>query len=182
MVWPFALGALCVVLVVLLRFRPGSEPGRIGVAVAFIVLAILTSVALISSRQPSAPRAGASDTPVASASPGVSAGASAPASGGATPAPVLLRYEVAVEPGAYRVFQVEADGTITDGTSTTFDGSSWAPVDRVEASNGLVHWRIVVGGLTGQSFVPDRSGPFRIREVLRAADGSLVYEEIPAGG
>ena len=92
-----------------------------------------------------------------------------------------MRYEAALPPGGYTLFRVTADGRLRGERSASFDRASMAPVDRVEASNGLVHWRTVVGALAGLSYVPGRSGPFEIREVLRWPDGTVEARLIDPG-
>ena len=51
--------------------------------------------------------------------------------------------------------------------------------DRVVAANGLLHWRVLEGETIDWSYIRDRSGPFRIREVYRGPDGSLRYAVLP---
>ena len=94
-----------------------------------------------------------------------------------TPAPsdLFIGYEVEVAPGDYPLFRVNDQGDVTDSTNGDFDRGSRAPVDRVEAQNGLLHWRTVGGGYDGFSYIKGQSGEFLIREVYRGPDGSLRY-------
>ena len=94
-----------------------------------------------------------------------------------TPAPgdEFIGYEVTVLAGNNVIFRVDDSGQIVDESQATFSGFSQGPVDRVEADNGLLHWRETEGELTGWSFIRDQSGPFQIREVYSAPDGSLRY-------
>jgi hypothetical protein len=98
-----------------------------------------------------------------------------------TPAPgdVFIGHEVTVEEGDNTVFRVGADGQILAQSVQTFSGTSQGPVERVEASNGLLHWRETEGALAGWSFIRDDSGPFQIREVYQAPDGSLRWLDVP---
>lgn len=95
-----------------------------------------------------------------------------------TPGPTFLRYEVGLAPGQYALYRVDDDGSLTAERSVGFDRPSHAPVDRVESDDGQVHWRTVVGGFTGWSYVPGESGPFTVREVLRWPDGTVSYREV----
>ena len=56
-----------------------------------------------------------------------------------------------------------------------FSRFSKAPVDKVLAPNGLLHWRTNDGFFTGLSYIHDRSGAFLIREVYEGSDGELRY-------
>ena len=136
--------------------------------------------------------------PVSSATPSTVATASAGQSGTprptgsasslatATPTPLItptplptpttgdtfIGYQVGVGPQAYQLFQVDDAGNITKTLSTSFSRFSHARVDRLTTPNGLRYWRTADGGLTGWSYIKDRSGSFEIRELYRAADGS----------
>jgi hypothetical protein len=98
-----------------------------------------------------------------------------------TPGPedVFIGYEVGVGEGDNTVFRVNDGGQILAQSIQTFSGSSQGPVDRVEATNGLLHWRETEGPLAGWSFIRDRSGEFQIREVYQAPDGSLRWLTLP---
>ncbi|MGH2463088.1 MAG: hypothetical protein ACRDFZ_05625 [Candidatus Limnocylindria bacterium] len=96
---------------------------------------------------------------------------------GPTPAPgdVFIGYEVTVLAGSNDIFRVSEAGEITEESHVFFSRFSQAPVDRVEAPNSLLHWRVTAGEVTGWSYIRPDSGPFLIREVYRAPDGSLRY-------
>lgn len=181
MVWLVIAIAIAIVLVAFLqRLRGGWEPGRLLFAACILALGGLTVLA-ISSSDPATqagPRGTAGDSPTTE-SPSSVPMSDAP-TGDADPSGSLvrLRYEVVVEAGSYGLFQVDAAGQTVDTRPASFDGSSRAPVDRVQGANGQIHWRIVLGGLAGWSFVPERSGEFTVREVLRADDGSVQYRPI----
>lgn len=100
---------------------------------------------------------------------------------GPTPAPgdEFIGYEVTVEAGTNDVFRFDQAGQILAESQATFSGFSQGPVDRVVAGNGLLHWRETEGQLAGWSFIRPDSGPFFIREVYRAPDGSLRYIVLP---
>jgi hypothetical protein len=100
---------------------------------------------------------------------------------GPTPAPgdEFIGYEVTVEEGTNDVFRIDQAGQILAESQATFSGFSQGPVDRVVAGNGLLHWRETEGQLAGWSFIRPDSGPFFIREVYRAPDGSLRYIVLP---
>ncbi len=116
-------------------------------------------------------------TPIPTPSPAPSA-TPAPPTPTPTPEPtptagdVFVGYEVAVGPGEFTVFEVDAAGAVTRTLGATFAAESRGTVDRVEAPNGLLHWRTIGGGYDGLSYIRDRSGTFIIREVYRAPDGS----------
>jgi hypothetical protein len=96
---------------------------------------------------------------------------------GPTPAPgdEFIGYEVTVLAGTNDVFRVDDAGEITEESHVFFSRFSQAPVYRVDAPNGLLHWRVTQGEVTGWSYIRPDSGPFLIREVYRAPDGSLRY-------
>lgn len=91
----------------------------------------------------------------------------------------FLRYEVSVAPGTYSLFKVDDAGTIVGSQNNTFSRYSFATVTPITASNGLRHWRTANGGLAGYSYIAGRSGPFRVRKVFMASDGSLHAEYVP---
>ncbi|HEX6140410.1 MAG TPA: hypothetical protein VF013_08130 [Candidatus Limnocylindria bacterium] len=100
----------------------------------------------------------------------------------ATPEPgdVFDHYEVSVPAGQNTVFRVSDAGEIQDELGTGFDDWSFAEVERIEAANGLLHWRTTSGDLSGWSYIRDRSGTFNIRAVYLAPDGSRRSELLPA--
>jgi len=87
----------------------------------------------------------------------------------------FIGYQVTVLAGSNDVFKVDEAGAITQTSHVFFSRFSQAPVDKVEAPNGLLHWRVTEGEVSGWSYIHDRSGPFLIREVYRGSDGSLRY-------
>ena len=95
----------------------------------------------------------------------------------ATPEPgdEFIGYQVTVLKGTNDIFRVNAAGEITATSRVTISRFSQAPVDRIEAPNGLLHWRVTLGASTGWSYIHDQSGPFVIREVYRGSDGTLRY-------
>jgi hypothetical protein len=97
------------------------------------------------------------------------------------PGDEFIGYEVLVSPGPYDIFRIDDAGTVTAQNRAFFDAVSQAPVDRVVAANGLLHWRVTQGdvSIVGFSYVRDDSGPFQIREVYRGSDGSLRYVLLP---
>jgi len=125
-------------------------------------------------------------TPSASESPAASPSHPEP-SEVATPSPdptpepgdVFIGYEVTVLSGTNDVFRVDDAGAITGQSHASFSRFSRAPVDRVVATNGLLHWKVTAGELTGWSFIRDQSGPFLIREVYQGSDGTLRYSILP---
>jgi hypothetical protein len=98
-----------------------------------------------------------------------------------TPAPgdEFIGYEVSVAPGTNDIFRIDADGDEIAQSHVFFDDLSKAPVDRVVAANGLLHWRVLEGEISGWSYVRGQSGLFLIREVYRGPDGSLRYAALP---
>lgn len=87
----------------------------------------------------------------------------------------FIGYQVTVLEGTNKVFKVNDAGEITQTSHVSFSRFSQAPVDRIEAPNGLLHWRVTLGDVKGWSYIHDQSGPFLIRGVYRGADGSLRY-------
>jgi hypothetical protein len=140
-------------------------------------------------------------TPIASVSAPPSASATASASVGptATPRPSLqtpfpetpkpdptplpgdkfIGYEVTVLEGENTLFEIDDAGNVVREVIAHYDRFSKAPVDRIEAPNGLLHWRTAKGFFTGLSYVHGDSGPFLIRKVYQGADGQLRYIVLP---
>lgn len=171
--------------------RPASVPGGGGrrrTVVALLVLLLLVGGGAGAWWVVAGPGAVALETPTPIPSP-----TSAPSPSEAEPSPSVtpstaptpepgdefIGYEVTVEAGTNDVFRVGEDGQIQDESEAFFSGRSQGPVDRVVAGNGLLHWRETEGQLAGWSFIRPDSGPFRIREVYRAPDGSLRYIVLP---
>ena len=99
----------------------------------------------------------------------------------ATPIPgdVFVGYEVTVLEGENTLFQVDDAGTVTGSVIAHYARFSKAPVARVQAPNGLLHWRTSEGFFTGLSYIHGQSGPFLIREVYQGTDGTLRYLVLP---
>jgi hypothetical protein len=95
------------------------------------------------------------------------------------PGDEFVGYEVTVAPGTNDIFRIDDAGVIVAESHVFFDDLSQAPVDRVVPANGLLHWRVLEGDVSGWSYVRDQSGPFLIREVYRGSDGSLRYAVLP---
>ncbi len=91
------------------------------------------------------------------------------------PGDTFIGYEVTVLQGDNVIFQVSNDGQIVATRGATFSRFSQAPVDRVLASNGLLHWRTSLGEYTGWSYIKGQSGPFLIRAVYVGSDGQHRY-------
>jgi len=179
--------------------RAGGDSGRrrglsllIG---AVLLLAVAGTVgALVFFKGPGV---GITTTPTPSASPSAVPSASISASGepSATPEPsnqtpfpetpkpdptpqpgdTFKGYEVTVLEGENTLFEVDAEGNIVRSEIAHFSRFSKAPVDKVLAPNGLLHWRTNDGFFTGLSYIHDRSGAFLIREVYEGSDGQLRY-------
>lgn len=159
-----------------------------GATGAFLLLR--GSVAVQPTPTPS-PSSQPSATAVATAVPSASASASqAPATGtpfpqtpkpDATPLPgdIFVGYEVTVLEGQNTLFQVDANGNVTGSSVAHYTRFSKAPVTRVQAPNGLLHWRTSAGFFSGLSYIHGQSGPFLIREVYQGADGTRRYLILP---
>lgn len=91
------------------------------------------------------------------------------------PGDTFLGYEVTVLEGENTLFEVDDDGSILRSEIAHFSRFSKAPVDRIVASNGLLHWRTTDGFFSGLSYIHDRSGGFLIRKVYEGADGGKRY-------
>jgi hypothetical protein len=179
---------------------PSGGGGRRGAAVlvgAVMLLAVAGTVgALLLFKPP-----GTGVVPTLSPSPSVSAGPSVSASASAsevpTPTPepsnqtpfpetpkpdptpqpgdIFQGYEVTVLEGENTLFEVDDAGNILSSRVAHYSRFSKAPVDRIVASNGLLHWRTSAGFFTGLSYIRGQSGPFLIREVYKGTDGQLRY-------
>jgi hypothetical protein len=91
------------------------------------------------------------------------------------PGDKFLGYEVTVLAGENTLFEIDEAGNIVSSKVAHYDRFSKAPVDKVEAPNGLLHWRTSAGFFTGLSYIKDRSGPFLIRAVYQGTDGQKRY-------
>jgi len=91
------------------------------------------------------------------------------------PGDTFQGFEVTVLEGENTLFEVDADGNIVRQETAHFSRFSRAPVDRVVAPNGLLHWRTSEGFFTGLSYIHERSGAFLIRAVYEGSDGQLRY-------
>ena len=99
----------------------------------------------------------------------------------ATPLPgdVFVGYEVTVLEGQNTLFHVDDAGAVTGSVIAHYNRFSKAPVTRVQAPNGLLHWRTSEGFFAGLSYIHGDSGPFLIREVYQGADGTHRYLILP---
>jgi len=95
------------------------------------------------------------------------------------PGDTFVGYEVTVLEGQNTLFEVDDQGNVIDQVIAHYDRFSKAPVDKVEAPNGLLHWRTSEGFFTGLSYIHDESGPFLIREVWEGSDGQKRYIVLP---
>jgi len=95
------------------------------------------------------------------------------------PGDEFIGFEVTVLQGENRLFEIDEAGNVVGQRIATFSRFSKAGVDRIEAPNGLLHWRTSEGFFTGLSYVRGDSGPFLIREVYRGPDGTLRYLVLP---
>lgn len=103
-----------------------------------------------------------------------------------TPAPpdVFDHYEVAVAPGDYTLYAVDAAGDVVDRRPAGFDDFSNARVEPVERPDGSLHWRTLEGAYTDLSYIRDLSGqfdsgPFRIRAVYTTPTGGRSAAYLP---
>jgi hypothetical protein len=169
---------------------PGEGGGRRRWVVVLLLLLLIGGLGtflVFGGRQPVAggptptPEPSTPATP-SSVEPSASAGASFNIpSPDPTPAPgdEFIGYEVTVLPGRNDIFRVDDAGEIVESNHVFFDNFSRAPVDKVEATNGLLHWRVTEGEVVGWSYIRGESGRFLIREVYRGPDGSLRYTVLP---
>ena len=98
-----------------------------------------------------------------------------------TPVPgdTFKGYEVTVLAGENTLFEIDDEGNILNSEVAHYDRFSKAPVDRIVAPNGLLHWRTSAGFFTGLSYIRGRSGLFLIREVWQGSDGQERYVILP---
>lgn len=99
----------------------------------------------------------------------------------ATPLPgdAFVGYEVTVLEGENTLFQVDDAGVVTGSVIAHYSRFSKAPVEKVEAPNGLLHWRTAAGFFEGLSYIHGQSGPYLIREVYQGTDGTRRYIVLP---
>jgi hypothetical protein len=95
------------------------------------------------------------------------------------PADVFDYWEIGVAAGDYTLYQVNSAGTLVGDRGATFSRFSRAEVQRIVASNGLLHWRTLEGEYAGLSYIYPRSGDFEVRAVYRRPDGTRSSEVIP---
>jgi hypothetical protein len=164
--------------------RPARRPWMMIVPLLLVLIAAVGAGGwyLLNQNRDIANNPSGSPTPTTSASTNASGtpGSSPSSSGLATPTPlptptagdVFSGYQVGVGPQAYQLFLVDEAGNVTKTLATSFSQFSHARVDPVTAPNGLRYWRTADGGLTGWSYIRDRSGAFQIRKLYRAADGT----------
>jgi hypothetical protein len=95
------------------------------------------------------------------------------------PGDTFIGYQVTVLQGENTLFTIDAAGNVVSQQVAHYDRFSQAPVERVLAPNGLLHWRTSAGFFTGLSYVRGKSGAFLIREVYRGSDGQLRYIVLP---
>ncbi len=122
----------------------------------------------------------AEPTPVPSASPSAQPSPSAsapPASSTPEPSPTpeptpsagdsFAFYEVSVGPTAFTLFEVQdSSGEVTDTTTTSFAGFSFARAEPIRGADGQIYWETQDGDLAGWSYRYPDSGEFRIRAVF----------------
>ena len=95
------------------------------------------------------------------------------------PGDTFQGYEVTVLEGENTLFKVDDAGNIVSSQVAQFSRFSKAPVDKVVAPNGLLHWRTSEGFFTGLSYIHGQSGAFLIREVWEGSDGQKRYVVLP---
>lgn len=144
----------------------------VGGGAAFLLIRGIPGVAVVTSPTPSASQSAA---PTSSGS-----GAVPTPTPELTPAPsdVFDHYEVSVAPGDYRIYELDNQGRIVSSRAARFSGYSYAVVGLVKAP--VRSWLVLTGGYTGYSYLADRSGPFRIREVYRGPNGERRIRFITA--
>jgi hypothetical protein len=95
------------------------------------------------------------------------------------PGDTFQGYEVTVLAGENTLFEIDDAGNILNSEVAHYNRFSKAPVDRIVAPNGLLHWRTSAGFFTGLSYIRGRSGLFLIREVWQGSDGQTRYVVLP---
>jgi len=154
---------------------------------AFVLLrgngtAVIPTPTPLLSLQPS-PSASALPSLVASPTPVASSQTPFPETPKPDPTPrpgdTFVGYEVTVLAGSNTIFKIDDAGNIVQHLTATYERFSKAPVDRIVATNGLLHWRTTSGFFSGLSYVHGQSGPFLIRKVYQGSDGQLRYIVLP---
>lgn len=137
---------------------------------------------LPASGQPSASE-GATASGVASASPATGSQTPFPETPKPDPTPLpgdtFIGYEVTVLEGQNTIFEIDDAGNKVSERTATYSRFSKAPVARIVALNGLLHWRTTAGFFAGLSYIRGDSGPFLIRKVYQGTDGTLRYIVLP---
>ncbi|MDQ2853851.1 MAG: hypothetical protein M3R32_03230 [Chloroflexota bacterium] len=95
------------------------------------------------------------------------------------PGDTFIGYEVTVLQGQNPIFEIDDQGNVVRQVTAVYSRFSRAPVDRIVAPNGLLHWRTSAGENSGLSYVHGDSGAFLIRKVYQGADGQLRYIVLP---
>jgi hypothetical protein len=95
------------------------------------------------------------------------------------PGDTFVGYEVTVLEGENTLFEIDDQGNVVRSAVATYNRFSKAPVERIVAPNGLLHWRTAAGFFAGLSYVHNDSGPFLIRKVYKGSDGQLRYIVLP---
>ena len=125
---------------------------------------------------PVTPSPSASASPSASPSPSAFPSGSGLATPSAEPTPepgdAFAFYEVSVGPAEYRLFEIGADGSVGRERVISFAAFSFARAEARNGADGNVYWVTLDGDLAGFGYLWPDSGPFRIRAVFLADDGS----------
>lgn len=151
----------------------------IGAGVGYLVTRPAPGVA-IGSSTPTASAAtspSASGTPAPSATPTVSDVPTPTVEPTPAPGDTFDHYEVSVPPGSFTIYQLDGQGNVVQAKGAIFDDYSFAGVAQV--TSPVRSWLIETGDYIGYSYIVDRSGPFRIREVYLSANGERRVAYVP---
>jgi hypothetical protein len=80
-------------------------------------------------------------------------------------------YEVAVSPGSYILYSLDASDAVDGERGTSFAGFSFAQAEPREGADGNVYWVTSTGDLTGWAYLYPDSGDFEIRAVFLSDAG-----------
>jgi hypothetical protein len=151
----------------------------VGAVGAYLVFGQVPGVAEATptpSARPATPSPSVSSSPSASASASAGASASGIATPTAEPTPepgdAFAFYEVSVGPTEYQLFEIADDGTVGRTRTITFANFSFARTEPRAGDDDAVYWVTLDGDLAGFGYRSPDSGPFRIRAVFLADDGS----------
>jgi hypothetical protein len=90
---------------------------------------------------------------------------------------VATGFALNVSEGRYPTLLMDGDGNVEGTATAVFDGSSWAPVQRLEYQ-GDVYWRTLQGGYLGLSYSRALSSGFIIYQTFETPSGEPRFRQL----